>query len=182
MILPVVGLLLLLGLFWYWASTLIGDDNNNPGNTPPTAAVVITTQTPSGQETTTAQETSTTAAENPQPTPPSNETETAGNNGATASETPTEEATQGSGEAVSTAFAVDDTVTTNDSVNMREAPDASGGADNVIVLLEANTELTIVGGPQEGPDQNGNTLVWWQVENTVTGDTGWVAEQYLEKS
>lgn len=181
MILPVVGLLLLLGLFWYWASTLIGDDNNNPGNTP-TAQVIVSTQPAGSTETTTAQQPDVTATTGTGEQTTQEATEPANNNGGQATETATETATESSGEAVSTAFAVDDTVTTNDSVNMREAPDASGGADNVIVLLEANTELTIVGGPQEGPDQNGNTLVWWQVENTVTGDTGWVAEQYLEKS
>ena len=38
--LPVVGLLILIGLFWYWASALIGDGGDQPPPTPETAAVI----------------------------------------------------------------------------------------------------------------------------------------------
>jgi hypothetical protein len=178
-ILPVVGLLLLLGLFWYWASTLIGDDSDNGSDvTPTTQAVII-------DDTSTATATSTVAAgitPTEQANQPAGETptESAGNTNQQGDETPTEEATQGSEEPVSTAFAIDDTVTTNDSVNMRSDPDAS--ADNVIVTLDADTELTITGGPEEGPDGQGGNLVWWEVQDTATGDEGWVAEDYLEAS
>jgi hypothetical protein len=179
-ILPVVGLLLLLGLFWYWASTLIGDDSDNGSDVTPTVAIVI-----DSTETATA---TTTAAAGITPTESSNQpagetpTESTGNNNGNQQEeeTPTEEATESSDEAVSTAFAMDDTVRTNDSVNMRSDPDASG--ENVIVTLDAGTELTIIGGPEEGPDGQGGNLVWWQVRDTATGDEGWVAEDYLEAS
>ena len=57
MILPVVGLLLLLGLFWYWASTLIGDDGNSPDATSTSAvAIVITPENPTATVTTEATE------------------------------------------------------------------------------------------------------------------------------
>src|SRR3954447_1571765 len=38
--LPVIGLLLLIGLLWYWASALIGDGGNQPPPTAETVAVI----------------------------------------------------------------------------------------------------------------------------------------------
>lgn len=163
--------MLLLGLFWYWASTLIGDDDNDPGNITPTVAIVI-----DSTETATVTATVGTGI-----TPTEGTGQNVGETPTVESgidETPTEEATEDTGEPVSTAFAVDDTVETNDSVRMRESPDASAD-DNIIVTLDAGAELTITGGPEEGPSSTGETLIWWEVTD-ADGDTGWVAEDFLD--
>ena len=44
--LPVVGLLLMLGLFWYWASKVIGDNGNSPKPTATVQVAVITAEAP----------------------------------------------------------------------------------------------------------------------------------------
>lgn len=174
MILPVVGLLLLLGLFWYWASTLIGDDNDSPES--PTAAVVITqmpsVETPT-QETNIVPDESTQTADNAQPT-------NTPQDAASGDETPTEEATTDAGngdQPVSDAFAVDDVVVTNDSANLRTDPTADSDA---VTVLAAGTELIVIGGPEA--DESVEDRIWWQVRDEATGDEGWVVEDAIDAS
>jgi len=165
-ILPVVGLLLLLGLFWYWASTLIGDDGNSPGATSTSAvAIVITPENPTATVTSEAnlpvQTTEAGAGNGEQATgdatnPPADATNPA----------ETEE-TSGNG-----TFAIEDIVVTNDSVNMRGAPGVEG---ELIITLDAGVELTIIGGPEAADD-----YTWWQVQDQATGDEGWVVEDALD--
>jgi uncharacterized protein YgiM (DUF1202 family) len=165
-ILPVVGLLLLLGLFWYWASTLIGDDGNSPGATSTSAvAIVITPENPTATVTTEAnlpvQTTEAGAGNGEQATgeatnPPSE-----------ATNPPATEASSGDAK-----FAVDDIVTTNDSVNLRSDPTTSG---ELIITLDAGVELTIIGGPETADE-----YTWWQVQDQATGDEGWVIEDALD--
>ena len=116
-ILPVVGLLLLLGLFWYWASTLIGDDGGSPGATSTSAvAIVITPENP----------TATVASDTNLPV---QTTEAGAGDQATGAATnPASEATNPPAtDATDDAkFAMDDIVTTNDSVNMRSDPTTNG--------------------------------------------------------
>ncbi|HWK80700.1 MAG TPA: SH3 domain-containing protein [Thermomicrobiales bacterium] len=158
--LPVIGLLLMLGLFWFWAQSLIGNDDKEPEATTvpgvvvtpteqinvPTATVeVVVTQppAPTAVATTPASEpTATTAAENPA-TPPAAE------------------------------IVVGGTVTTTEEVNLR--PEASTTGDAVAVL-PAGTTLTVIGGPQEA-----DGYTWWNVEDTE-GDTGWVVADFIQAS
>ncbi len=163
MILPVVGLLLLLGLFWYWASTLIGDDGNSPGATSTSAvAIVITPENPTATVTSEANlPVQTTEAGAGQPT--GEATNPAGE----ATNPPATDATTGDAK-----FAADDIVTTNDSVNLRSDPTVDG---TLIITLDAGTELTIIGGPETADD-----YTWWQVQDQATGDEGWVIEDALD--
>jgi len=165
-ILPVVGLLLLLGLFWYWASTLIGDDGNSPGATSTSAvAIVITPENPTATVTTEANlpvQTTEAGAGNGEQA-----TGAATNPPSEATNPPATEASSGNG-----AFAVDDIVVTNDSVNLRSDPSING---DLILTLNAGVELTIIGGPETGDD-----YTWWQVQDQATGDEGWVADVGIE--
>ena len=112
-----VGLLLLLGLFWYWASTLIGDDGNSPGATSTSAvAIVITPENPTATVTTEANVPVQTAQTgNGEQT-----TAEATNPPAESTNPPATEAASGDGK-----FAVDQHVVTNDSLNLRSNPSTS---------------------------------------------------------
>lgn len=182
--LPVIGLLLLLGLFWYWARSLIGDETNEPTGTPADVALInAATYTPTATlaagtipiQTVDASALTQTAA----PTPTGNaagQSQT-GNTEPTArptrtprtatEETPTTEAT-------SSRFQEGDLVIVNDNnVNLRADPSLDA---EVITTLTQGTELRILSGePQEA-----NGYVWWNVEVTETGQSGWVAEDFIE--
>ena len=160
--LPVIGLLLMLGLFWYWAQNLINDGNNGPEpaateqmigapgiitptaipSTPePTVAVAVPTQPPAAQ-----------------PTATSNPAANAGNNQSGAVATPP--AASGTGQ-----ISIDSKVVTNDVVNLR--PDASTSGTAVTVLTKGE-QLTVIAGPQTGEG-----YTWWQVKD-ANGNEGWV--------
>ncbi len=164
MILPVVGLLLLLGLFWFWASSLIGDDGEAPA-TPSTQAIILTPEVPTPSPTTETE------------IVPQETTETdggdGGNGGSTTepSPTPTEEEEAPSGGT----FEIDDLVTTTDSARLRSSPAIED--DNIVTTLNADTELRIIGGPTEADD-----YTWWEVSNDETGEEGWIAETLIEPS
>ncbi len=175
--LPIAGLLLLLSVFWYWASSFIGDDNN--GTQTPVVAVNVTPQdaptlTPTLQDAvvlTPALPTATTAAAQPTQAP------------AEPTQAPVEptqapvEPTQATGD---DAFAVDDLVIVNEGdVNMRADPSTTG---EVVDTLSQGTELRVVNAaPTEFTDDQGNTYAYWNVTNEATGSTGWVAGDFLEK-
>ncbi len=169
--LPIAGLLLLLGVFWYWASSFIGDDDNDPGQSTVVAVVdtpiTAETQTPTVSAAVTLGPAPT--APPTQPTQPEVEetTETAP---PTATTAPAENGGEEEGE-----FAEGDLVVVNDNdVNLRA--DASTTSD-VIVVLTNGQELTVASG---SPVDDG-TYVWWNVE-TVDGEVGWVAGDFLQKS
>lgn len=164
--LPVIGLLLMLGLFWYWAQNLINDGNNGPEpaateqmigstdiitptaipSTPePTVAVVVPTLPP--------------ATEPPATTSPGGGDNQAGT-GATAP------ATNNAGE-----IAIDSKVVTNDVVNLRPDASTSGTA---ITQLEKGTELTVIAGPETGEG-----FTWWQVRD-ANGNEGWVVSEGID--
>jgi hypothetical protein len=175
--LPIAGLLLLLSVFWYWASSFIGDDNN--GTQTPVVAVNVTPQdaptlTPTLQDAvqlTPQVPTPTTAAA--QPTQAPAEPTQAPAEPTQAPAEPTEAA--GSG-----AFAAEDLVIVNDdNVNMRAEPSTTG---EIVDTLTQGTELRILSATStDFTDDQGNTYTYWNVSNDATGSTGWVAGDFLEK-
>ncbi|MCC6790442.1 MAG: SH3 domain-containing protein [Thermomicrobiales bacterium] len=162
--LPVVGLLLMLGLFWYWASAVIGDDDGGPPANPTNTVTLITQPTPTATvtaqvnlapETVTVEPTEDTEPEEPEDQPPREPDE----------ETP---------EAAGKGFTEGESVVTNDSVNMRA--EGTLNAD-IIVQLEADTTLEVISPATEEVDD-----YFWVEVRTADGQTGYVADAFLESA
>lgn len=166
--LPVIGLLLMIGLLWFWADRLINDD---PKTTEPVATEdigLVTTASP-------------TPPVQIQSTPPS------ANTAAGTQEAPTDNQTTGQQQAPPPAddaqptqpaddtgntFTDGDPVTVTEDVNLRPNPTTEGDA---LMVVPAGEELTITGGPKEG-----ESYVWWEVVTADGTNTGWVVEDFLE--
>jgi Bacterial SH3 domain len=174
--LPIVGLLLLLSVFWYWASSFIGDDDDETPRTPEAAiintpitaatltptlaeAIQITPQTINPTQAAGQQPTQQTAPQPTNTTAPSTDQ-------------------NGGGEETSETFALDDLVVVNDEdVNMRSEPTTSG---DIVDTLAQGTELRIIDSSSVVDDVEGYT--WWNVEDPLNGTTGWVVEDFLDAS
>jgi hypothetical protein len=155
--LPAVGLILMLGLFWYWATALIDDDDDNGGGTT-IAGTTATATSPSGiagQPTVTP---TPSLPEEPTETPAERPTRTPRSAG---EETPTTEGDEGD-------FAEGDNVRTTVAVNLRSEP-AQDDA-NVITVLDAGTVLTVT-----GETVTGDGIDWVPVI-TEDGEEGFVAK------
>jgi hypothetical protein len=171
---PIVGLLLLLGVFWYWASSLIGADSEEQ---PPTAVASITviadpTETPTPTEEAPPPEDTPEATEGPTEEPTEGADQPT-RTPRTATEEPTEEATDepepscGDFEEGQVIFSAD-----ND-VNMRAEPSIDADVVEVLTLDQALTVLDCE------PVESGG-FVWWNVQNEDTGSTGWVVQEWLK--
>jgi hypothetical protein len=168
--LPIVGLLLLFGLLWFWLSSIIGDDNNDKPTATATVAVAIITQ-PVSTATTPPNQGITATVEVNQPTQPAGEP----------TNTPEENPTEAPQQAAK--FAKGDTVvTTEDHINVRSDPSTSSD-DNVLESLDQGAELTITGKSKEA-----DGYTWWPVEDDANVDAngdpikGWVVEDFIEPS
>jgi hypothetical protein len=165
---PVLGLLLLLGLFWFWATELI-DNNDEPNGTTVAQQTLTAGPSPtngSGEGT------------EPQLTA---ETEANGEASATSDNEPRATRTPRSGNDEPTAteaksvgqFEEDDVVVTNGDANLRSEPE---DGDNVVQVLPEGTELTVTGPSVEDGDR-----IWVPVVDNETGDLeGYVAEELLD--
>lgn len=172
---PVLGLLLLLGLFWFWAMALIDDDDNGGDGTTvagggPTATSVVTQTTSGGLGNATLSTVENTPSDGEGQPPATTE---AGDNGgdkpptrtprSTEEDTPTPESVG--------QFHEDDVVVTNAEANLRS--EAATG-ENVIVVLPVGTELTVTGESEEADDH-----IWVPVIDADEQE-GWVAEELLD--
>ena len=170
--LPIIGLLLMIGLFWYWASQLTDDDNGGGGepfstDTPGAVEMITPPSTPAPTEQAVVPPTAP-PAEEPVSTPddeaPPPEEEPADPD-------PAEEEPAADGDG----FAINDSaIVSEDGLNMRD--DATTGG-NIVTTLDADTVLTIQDGPVEADE-----YFWYQVIVEETGEVGWVADEFIEPS
>lgn len=157
--LPILGLLLMIGLLWFWALQLMGDDNG--GDQP------VVTEPPVTEEVVVPESTPTTEATEDVIAPP---TPTPTEEISTPETTPEEEETPAN---TGGTFAEGDlVVTTEEGVNMRDAPTTSGEA---VVQLATGTILEI---QEAAGEADGYT--WWMVIVQDTGEVGYVVADFLE--
>jgi len=168
--LPIIGLLLMIGLFWYWASQLAGDDGNGgepiATESPGTVEMITPPSTPAPTQQVVVPPT--TAPEQPPASTPDEQ-------GPPPEEAPTEEPAPDDGtDPGAGGFAINDPVVViDDGVNLRSAPEIA--EDNIVTTLNTGDVLSIVGGPTEGED-----YTWWEVIVEETNESGWVAEDFFE--
>jgi cytoskeletal protein RodZ len=155
--LPVIGLLLMLALFWWWAQNFIGDEND-----PEQQANIIQTQVATtSPPTPTATVEITVEATEVENTPDPNETSTT-----LGDETP-EDSESDCG------FAKNDRVlVTEDDVNLRPEPSTEG---EPLGKLAVDTELIIISDCYTSEGEND----FWEVKVRETAEEGWVAAQFL---
>jgi hypothetical protein len=166
--LPIVGLLLLVGLLWFWLASIIGDDDENPPTEVPSTALTITAPT-STQTTQAVIDVTATSVPAGQPTnTPGGEQPAPTNTPEGAEGQPTEEG----GEEEEARFAEGDAVVTNDpDINLRAEPSTDA---EVVTQFGEGTELTIT-----GPSEQGGDYTWWPVED-ADGNVGYVADDFLD--
>ena len=161
--LPVIGLLLMLGLFWFWAQQLIGDNDNKEPSATTAPGVVVTPTESLALPTATVEVTvpeATTQVVAPTVPPTTAPQPTQPESSPTAASTGTIE--------------IGGTVVTNDAdVNLRAEPSTAG---DPITTLAQGTSLTVIGGPQEAEG-----YTWWNVEDG-NGNTGWVVQDFIDPS
>ncbi len=179
--LPMIGLLLLLALFWFWASSLIGNGEDDPAivaTTPTLATERVITPTPA------------TPAPIPPPTSQPAPTRVPIQNVAgtgqdtplapspTSTDAPDVAPTQdGQDRQPGTGFAVGTiVVTTEDGVRLRRGP--STDTDVVQALGPKGTvELRVTGaGERDGQD------LWYPVTDGASGSSGYVRGDLLQRS
>ena len=181
--LPVMGLLLLIGLLWFWAQELIG----SPGNEPPPpqtelAAISTINATPPPPA-----PTSTSVPVEPTPGPPPAPTATvAAVTAAEPTPLPQPTAAPTTAPAAAAADAEDPcgdappsyppgaAVETTETVNLREGPSTD---DAIVTELPAGTVLTIAGEFAEAGQCD-----WWPVSVSSTNQAGFVREDFLTEA
>ena len=171
--LPLVGIVLMLGLLWFWAAALIGGDESNvePTDVPLVASTEVnaTTATPASKPATTLQPTPGPAV-SPTPVPGAQPPAT----GAAAVQTPTP-----AGVATSLTPAADFPLgaslrVINGPINLRDA--ATAVNSGIVRELPTDSMVTTTGAWQIGADG----LIWWPVALADDASvTGYVADDFV---
>jgi hypothetical protein len=157
--LPILGLLLMIGLLWFWALQLMNDDNG--GDQPVVTEPPATEEIVAPESTPGVDETEEIIAPPTAAPPPTEEESTP--------EVEVEETPADGGGAISIGSIV---TTTEEGVNMRS--DATTSAD-AIAQLPVGTVLEVTDGPYEA-----DSYTWWQVVNDATGQVGYVVDDFVQ--
>ncbi len=171
--LPVIGLLVLIGLLWYWASALIGDGESQPPPTTELAAVI----TPIN-ESTPAPPTPTAAVIAPTPGAPPTATATVAAPDVSATQPvaavaqPTAAADPENPCANMPLYEVGALVATTTEVNLRPGPSTDG---EIVTTLQPATQLQVTGDFAEAGQCD-----WWPVTVTETNQAGFIREDFLQ--
>ena len=177
--LPVMGLLLLIGLLWFWAQELIGSPSNESPPIQPELAAITTinatppppvpTSTPLPVEPTAgpppAPTATVAAATAPEPTQPPQPTAAP-----TAAPAVTADEDNPCGDAPPS-YPPGTSVETTETVNLREGPSTD---DAIVTELPAGTGLAIAGEFAEAGQCD-----WWPVTVPTTNQAGFVREDFL---
>jgi len=159
--LPVIGLLLMLALFWWWAQNFIGDEKS-PDEVANQISTEIATQAPPTPTFTVEATLAVTEA--------AGETPTTGGGVATDKTPAPDPTTQDCG------YSPGDDVVTTDIVNLRSSAEVTD--ENLVETLPEGTNLQIISDCYES---SGGTD-FWQVKVSETAEKDWVAADYIQAS
>ena len=170
--LPVVGLLLMLGLFWYWASAVIGDDGDSDRTPTAVQALEITQTAPVATETPQVNLSETITVAPTQATSADN----TNNDNNEPTETPEDISAEDTPEPAGKGFKKDEFVVTNSGdVNLRA--DKSTESEAIDTLPEG-TQLQVT----EPATEQGQGDYYWVGVVTADGEEGYVADDFLDSS
>lgn len=154
---PVLGVILILGLVWFWLGSLMGGGEATPSPSPSPSIAGAASSSPQSQS-------PLIIADTASPTPPAS--------------SPRVVATPDASETANAdtfVFARGDKAvvgnTDGDGANLRSEPDSNS---EIVTVLDDGTKLDITGDSiQKGP------LTWWPI-TTPDGDEGYIAEDLLK--
>lgn len=193
--LPVIGIILMLGLLWIWASSLLGGDDQDADSTDDETIGLVQTETPdpnivntnsNAVSTPGAPNNQTNAGEIPisgQNTPNAEATDVpldsgdgdapvqGGDNQSGDEEVATDGDTDGEEAPVDGEIAVDARVRITGELNVRPSAGTSG---EPLWVAEVGEEGTVISGPEEA-----DGYTWWELVFDG-GERGFVIEEYLE--
>jgi hypothetical protein len=165
--LPVIGLLLMLALFWWWAQQFIGDDGDANDVAESTRTTEIATRPPPTATVTVEAVIQPTESTEETPTPESDGDGAASNDGTPSDEEPNQDCGFTAGQQV---------VVTEDGVRLRKEPSLADDVE-IINTLDAGTPLSIIGDCYD-EDEDGNRF--WRVRNQETSRTGYISADYIQ--
>ena len=180
--LPVIGIILMLGLLWIWASQLLGDDTPGGTATPEDTIGLVSTQTPDPNAVNTEPTGATTPGANTaagQIPIPGQTTPAAGSTGETFNPTTQTPAAGGDDQtdaapteppAAADEIAIDSNVEISEEVNVRPS---AGTTEDPIRTAAVGETAVVISGPEEA-----DGFVWWELVFD-DGSSGFVAEDFL---